>query len=77
MNKKTKALVFSFVSFVILYIITKYIFNNYTQFTGFKSSLAGFVVSTILSPKFQFVETSDGGKLFMKWLFTNKAREIK
>jgi hypothetical protein len=35
-----------------------------------------FVIGTILAPKFQAVNTREGEKLFMKWLFVKGVKEV-
>jgi hypothetical protein len=38
--------------------------------------MTAFIVSTLISPKFQAVKTKDGEKLFMKWIFIKGIKEI-
>jgi hypothetical protein len=38
--------------------------------------MIAFVIGTILAPKFQAVNTKDGEKLFMKWLFVKGVKEV-
>ena len=49
----------------------------YTGLTGFWIPITAFVVGTILAPQFQAIQTNEGEKLFMKWLFLKGVREIK
>jgi hypothetical protein len=77
MSKQTKALIYNTLSFLILFILFRFLVEKYTGFTGFKIPLASFVISTILAPKFQSVKTNEGGKIFMKFIFSKSVKEIK
>ena len=74
---QVKAFVFQLLGFAVLFIISRILFEKYSNLTGFCVPITAFVVSTILSPKFQAVKTNDGEKLFMKWLFLKGIKEIK
>lgn len=77
MNKKTKAFIFQLLSFAVLFFTARYLVAKFTTLTGFWIPFAAFIVGTILAPKFQAVNTKDGEKLFMKWIFLKGIREIK
>ena len=38
--------------------------------------ITAFVVGTLTAPKFQAVQTPDGEKIFMRWLFLKGVREV-
>ena len=71
-----KSFVLQLICFIILFTGFRYLVIHYTNLSGFWIPLTAFVVSTLLSPKFQAVKTKDGEKLFMKWLFVKGIREI-
>ncbi len=77
MSKKTKAFLFQLICFVILFIGFRYLIAVYTNLTGYWIPITAFVVGTLLSPQFQAVNTKDGEKLFMKWIFFKGVKEIK
>ena len=74
---QVKAFVFQLLCFAVLFILFRILLDKYSNLTGFWVPITSFVVSTILSPKFQAVKTNDGEKLFMKWLFLKEIKEIK
>ena len=76
MSKQTKSLVFNMLGFLILFIAFRFIVATYTGFTSWQIPLAAFVVATILAPKFQVVNTKDGSKIFMKWIFSKEIKEL-
>jgi hypothetical protein len=76
MSKKTKAFLYQLACFAVLFIAVRYLVATYTNATGFWIPMIAFAVGTLLSPKFQAVNTKDGEKLFMKWLFIKGIREI-
>lgn len=77
MNKKTKSLVYNFIGFAIFFFSAKYLFTTFIGLERLKASFGAFIIGTILAPKFQTVNTHDGEKLFMKWLFVKGLKEIK
>jgi hypothetical protein len=77
MNVQTKALLYQFLCFAVLFIGFRFLIMAYTNLTSYWIPITAFVVSTILSPKFQAVRTKDGEKLFMKWMFVNGVKEIR
>lgn len=77
MNLKVKAFILQLISFATLFIIVRYLLAQYTNLEGLWISITAFVLGTILAPQFQSVETKDGPKLFMKWIFMKNVKEIK
>ena len=77
MNKKTKAFVYNFLSFTALYIPAMLLIEKFTNLEGFMISITAFVFSLALGPKFQYLKTNDGEKIFVKWLFVKGIKEVK
>ena len=77
MNLKVKAFILQLLSFATFFIIIRYLLAHYTNLEGLWISITAFVLGTILAPQFQSVETKEGPKLFMKWLFMKGLKEIK
>lgn len=76
MSKKVQAFLYNLICFAILFIGFRYLIQHYTNLTGYFVPITAFVVGTLLAPKFQAVSTSEGEKLFMKWLFIKGVKEI-
>ena len=77
MSLQTKAFVYQLVCFAILFIISRYLLDQYSNLTGLWIPVTAFVIGTLLSPKFQAINTPSGRKMYMKWLFMKGVREIK
>ena len=77
MTKKTKAFLYNFLGFAIIFFAVRYLVGTFTHLEGYWIPVTAFVVGTILAPKFQTVNTNEGEKLFMKWLFIKGFKEIK
>ena len=77
MSLKVKAFILQLISFATLFIIVRYLLASYTNLEGMWISITAFIVGTILAPQFQSVESKDGPKLFMKWIFMKDVKEIK
>ncbi|KIX20007.1 hypothetical protein SY27_15935 [Flavobacterium sp. 316] len=77
MSKKTKAFFYNFLSFTAIYIPALYILKSITNLEGFVLSITAFVISLVLGPKFQYLKTNDGEKIFMKWIFVKGIKEVK
>ncbi|MBQ0116772.1 MAG: hypothetical protein KBS98_02510 [Flavobacterium sp.] len=76
MSKKTKAFIYQFLGFAILFVVAKAAFGYFTALNGFTLSITAAVVSSILAPQFKFFDTPEGGKIFMKWIFLKDTKEI-
>ena len=77
MSKKTKAFLYNLICFAILFIIFRYLIEQYTGLTGYYIPLTAFVVGTLLAPKFQAATFNGEEKIFMRWLFLKGVKEIK
>ncbi len=77
MSKKTKAFVYQLVCFAALFIPLRFVIEIYTELTGFWIPITAFAIATLVSPKFQAINTSEGEKLYVKWLFVKGFKEMK
>ncbi|OIQ18034.1 MAG: hypothetical protein BM557_07395 [Flavobacterium sp. MedPE-SWcel] len=77
MNIKVKALLYNLLGFAPIFWLASFLVSEFTNLTGFYVPLTGFVVATILAPKFQVVRYQGGEKIFMKWIFLKGVKEIK
>lgn len=76
MSKKTKGFLYNFIGFAVIFFPIRFGLPKFVDTTDLMCSLIAFGVGTILAPKFQTVNTKDGEKLFMKWIFTKGLKEI-
>lgn len=76
MSKSTKSLLYNFLGFAVIFFATRYIVGSYSNLTGLWIPITAFAIGTVLAPKFQTIQTKDGEKLFMKWLFIKGFKEI-
>jgi hypothetical protein len=77
MNKKTKSVIYNLLSFAAFFLPLQVAVSYFTNLQGIWIPITAFVVGTLLAPKFQTIQTNDGEKLFMKWLFIKGFKEIK
>jgi hypothetical protein len=77
MSQQTKAFIYQFLCFAVLFIAIRFVIDLYTNMYGIWIPLTAFVAATLLSPKFSSVRTKDGEKLFVKWMFFKGVKEIK
>jgi hypothetical protein len=77
MNKKVKSFLYNFIGFVVIYLPTLFLVDQFTHLSGLWIPMTSFMVALILAPKFQAIKTSSGEKIFMKWLFIKGVKEIK
>ncbi|MGX7668532.1 hypothetical protein [Flavobacterium pedocola] len=77
MSKKTKAFLYNFLGFAPLFILVRIVAGYTTNLTGFWLPLTAAVAASILAPKFQAINTNEGEKIFMKWLFMKGVKEVK
>lgn len=77
MSKKTKAFLYNLAGFAVFFIPTWAICTKVFGMEGFLPKLIALIISIVLSPKFQFIKTAEGDKIFMKWLFVKGIKEVK
>lgn len=77
MNKKTKAFLYNFLGFAPLFVICRIAAAYFTHLSGLWLPLTAAVAASLLSPKFQAITTSEGEKIYMKWLFIKGVKEVK
>lgn len=77
MSKQTKALLYNFIGFALIFFPARYIIVSYASFSSWQIPLAAFVVATLLSPKFKALRTNEGEKIFMSWMFIKGVKEVK
>ena len=77
MNKKTKSFIYNLLSFAAFFLPLQVAVSYFTNLQGIWIPTTAFVVGTILAPKFQTIQTNEGEKLFMKWIFIKGFKEIK
>ena len=77
MSKKTKAFIFNLLCFAVLFILFRFLIEQYTNLTGYWIPITAFVVGTILAPKFQAIQSPLGEKLVMKWIFLKGIKVVE
>ena len=77
MSKKTKSFIYNLLSFAAFFLPLQVAVSYFTNLQGIWIPITAFVVGTLLAPKFQAIQTNEGEKLFMKWLFVKGFKEIK
>lgn len=77
MSLQTKALLYQFLSFALLFIAFRFLVMTFTGLTGYWIPITAFIVATLLCPKYQAIRTKDGEKLFVSWIFFKGVKEIR
>ena len=76
MTKKTKSFVYNLLSFAAFFLPLQVAVSYFTALEGIWIPIVAFAFGTIFAPKFQAVRTSDGERIFMKWLFVKGFKEV-
>lgn len=76
MTKQTKALLYNFFWFAIIYFPCYFLVAAYSGLKGLWIPLCVGVFTMIVAPKFQMIRTNEGEKIYMKWLFFKEVREV-
>lgn len=78
MKKSHKALLYNFLGFAPIFLILYYLVEEFTGLSSFMLPLTAFVVTTLVSPRFQAGRIQGGEeKIFMRWLFLKGVKEVK
>ncbi|HBK83126.1 MAG TPA: hypothetical protein DDZ41_05940 [Flavobacterium sp.] len=76
MSKKSKAFLFNLLGFSFFYTIFYFLVMISETLQGLWIAIASFVIATLLAPKFQAINTNEGEKLYMKWIFKKGLKVI-
>jgi len=76
MSKKIQAFLYNLMCFAIVFILFRYLIEQYTNLTGYFIPITAFVVGTLLAPKFQAAKYNGEEKIFMRWLFMKGVKQI-
>ncbi|UPT70640.1 MAG: hypothetical protein M0D53_16485 [Flavobacterium sp. JAD_PAG50586_2] len=76
MSKKITSFLYNLIGFAILFILFRFLIEKYTGLTGIMIPITAFVIGTLLAPKFQAIQTPDGEKIFMRWIFMKGVRQV-
>lgn len=76
MTKRTKSIIYNFLSFIAFFLPFLILVQSFTGLTGLWIPVTAGMMATLLAPKFQAIKTNEGEKLFMKWLFFREVKEI-
>jgi hypothetical protein len=76
MNLKTKAVIYNFLGFAPIFLVSYFLLETFVQPGRPWTAIIAAVITFILAPKFQIVKTQDKDRLFMKWIFSKEIREL-
>ncbi len=76
MNPKFKVLLYNFLCFGALFVIIKLILSVYINANNLVLAIIAAVAANILAPKFGLIDTQNGKKIMMKWIFMKEIKEI-
>ena len=74
---KAKALLYNFIGFTFFFLILRYLSVFVLAEAPIYMVVIAAIFANFLSPKFGVVETENGKKIMMKWIFVKGLREIK
>lgn len=77
MSKKVKSFLYNFLGFVVIYLPTLFLVDEFTHLNGLWIPMTAFMVALLLAPKFQAIKTPSGEKIYMKWFFIKGVKEIE
>jgi len=76
MKPKTKALIFNFVAFMLIFLAFRLTIGYILKLNGLWLGLICAVIASILAPKFAVVKENGEEKVIMKTFFSDDGREV-
>ncbi len=77
MSKKTKALLFNFISFAALFLVARFGIGYFVGDSSVFLSIGAAVLAMVLAPKFKAIKAKgEVEKLYMNWIFIKGVKEI-
>jgi len=76
MKLKHKALLYNFIGFALIFILTRMLFGYYVPMHRLVLALIAAVVANVLAPKFAIARIQGKEKLVMKWMLKKGVKEF-
>ena len=77
MKPKTRATVYNFLGFAILFLVLRFALGYLFEGVGrFYLALGSAITASVLAPKFAMVKEGTSEKVMMKWIFIKGFREV-
>ncbi|MEL6305291.1 MAG: hypothetical protein AAFQ20_10925 [Bacteroidota bacterium] len=76
MKPQHKALLFNFLGFVFLFVPIRILLGYFLPINRIFLAVTSAIIANILAPKFGAIQTDEGEKVMMKWIFIKGIREI-
>lgn len=76
MKPKTKALIFNFVAFMLIFLVFRLTIGYVIKLNTLWLGLISAVIASILAPKFAVVKENGEEKVVMKTFFSDDEREV-
>lgn len=76
MKPKTKATLYNFIGFAILYFIFRFAIDSFIELNRYVLAFGAAILATIFAPKFSPLKTEKGEKIMMKWIFIKEIKEL-
>ncbi len=76
MNPKIKVFLYQFITFAIIFLPLRYLIVWIVKSEGFWVPFIAFAITVLIAPKFQLVQTKEGSKILVKWIFSKNIKEL-
>lgn len=76
MSKKNKVFIVMFLCFAAIFTVTRIGLGYFFEIPSLYCSLISALVATFFSPQFKVFQTNEGEKVYMRWLFSKKVKEL-
>lgn len=76
MSPKIKVFLYQFITFAVIFVPLRYLIAWLAKSEGFWVPFIAFAVTVLIAPKFQLVQTKEGSKIWMKWIFSKSIKEL-
>lgn len=76
MGKRSKAMIFNFLGFAVLFIIARIALGYLLTLDRLYMALIAAVFASVLAPKFAVVDDGNGKMIVMKWIFIKGFRKF-
>ncbi len=76
MKPKHKAMLFNFTGFLVFFIMIRLLLGYLWPINRIFLAVTSAIIANFLAPKFGAIQTDDGTRLQMKWIFLKGIREF-
>lgn len=76
MKLKTKVFIYQFVCFALLFVASRFLLAFFFELSRIWLPLLSALIASVLAPQFRVIQTQEGEKIMMRWIFVKGVKTL-